>query len=61
MGNVKRNGENLFLLLNLYVVPKYSTSTGLSYIGKVSGLGNGDKGGKCANLEHARVKAAVIS
>ena len=39
MGNVKRNGENLFLLLNLYVVPKYSTSTGLFYIGKVSGLG----------------------
>ena len=60
MGNVKRNDENLFLLLNLYVVPKYSTSTGLSYIGKV-GWENGDKGGKCANLEHARVKAAVIS
>ena len=38
MGNATRNGENLFLLQNLYVVPKYSTSTGLSYIDKVSEL-----------------------
>ena len=37
MGNVKRNGENLFLLLNLYVVPKYSTSTGQSKcVGKMA-------------------------